>query len=576
MLKLKRFLEGYRKYFFLGPFFKLLEAIFELIVPLVMASIIDVGIKNNDRQYVINHTLLIIILGICGLGFALTCQYFAAKCAFGFGTSLRRSLYSHINKFSYTELDRLGTASLTTRMVNDSTMAQTGVNMFIRLAVRAPFLIIGAAVMALMLDWKLALIFFAAAPLIAFILYKIMKKTIPMYKKNQKRLDRISMLTKENLEGVRVIRAFSRQDDEIKKYDEACDTLADNYIAVGKLSAILNPVTFMIMNLAIVAVVWFGGFRVDTGALSQGDITAFINYMTQILLAMVVLANLIVTFTKAEASANRINEVFETVPQMNDGSLEPDTAYSENAVEFENVSFGYENTGEKSLENISFTIKKGQTIGIIGGTGSGKSTLAMLISRFYDTDCGNVMLFGRNVRDYKMTSLRKIIGVVPQKSVLTSGTILDNLRWADSSLSENDAVNALKTAQAWEFVNKMPDGINSVVAQGGKNFSGGQKQRLSIARAIVRNPAVYIFDDSFSALDYKTDASLRKALSDRTRESTIIIVAQRISTVLNAEQIIVLDEGRIAGIGSHKELLRTCETYRQIAGSQLSKEELAE
>lgn len=568
MLKLKRFLEGYRKYFFLGPFFKLLEAIFELIVPLVMASIIDIGIKNNDRQYVINHTMLIIILGICGLGFALTCQYFAAKCAFGFGTSLRRSLYSHINKFSYTELDRLGTASLTTRMVNDSTMAQTGVNMFIRLAVRAPFLIIGAAVMALMLDWKLALIFFAAAPLIAFILYNIMKKTIPMYKKNQKRLDRISMLTKENLEGVRVIRAFSRQDDEIKKYDEACDTLADNYIAVGKLSAILNPVTFMIMNLAIVAVVWFGGFRVDTGALSQGDITAFINYMTQILLAMVVLANLIVTFTKAEASANRINEVFETVPQMNDGSFEPDTAYSENAVEFENVSFGYENTGEKSLENISFTIKKGQTIGIIGGTGSGKSTLAMLISRFYDTDCGNVMLFGRNVKDYKMTSLRKIIGVVPQKSVLTSGTILDNLRWADSSLSENDAVNALKTAQAWEFVNKMPDGINSVVAQGGKNFSGGQKQRLAIARAIASKPDILILDDSMSALDYATDLSLRKAIAQDLKGTTLIVISQRITSIKNSDKIIVLDDGKAVGTGTHSELKSECRVYQEICEAQ--------
>lgn len=568
MLKLKRFLNGYKKFFFLGPFFKLLEAVFELIVPLVMAKIIDVGIKNNDTSYVIQHIILIVVLGICGLGFALTCQYFAARCAFGFGTSLRSSLYKHINKFSYKELDRLGTASLTTRMVNDSTMVQTGVNMFIRLAVRAPFLIIGAAVMAVILDWKLALIFLVAAPIIALILYNVMRKTIPMYKNNQKKLDRISMLTKENLEGVRVIRAFSRQDDEIKKYNHSCDTLADNYIAAGKISAILNPITFMIMNLAIVVVVWFGGFRVNSGALSQGEITAFINYMIQILLAMVVLANLIVTFTKAEASANRINDVFETIQEMQDGNSEPDTENSENAVEFKNVSFGYENTGEKSLEDISFSLKKGQVLGIIGGTGSGKSTLAMLVSRFYDADSGEVMLFGKNVTKYKMSSLRKIIGVVPQKSVLTSGTIFDNLKWSDEKISEEDAVKALKIAQAWEFVNKMPDGINSNVSQGGKNFSGGQKQRLAIARALAGNPDILILDDSMSALDYATDLSLRKAISENLKNTSLIIISQRVTSIKNSDKIIVLDDGKIVGNGTHDELKNNCSVYQEICEAQ--------
>ncbi|MGN0607217.1 MAG: ABC transporter ATP-binding protein [Oscillospiraceae bacterium] len=572
MLKLRRFLKGYEKYLILGPFFKLLEAIFELIVPLVMADIIDNGIKNNDTEYIIQHIILIIVLGICGLGFALTCQYFAAKCAFGFGKSLRHDLYKHINKFSYTEIDRIGTASLTARMVNDSTMAQTGVNMFIRLAVRAPFLIIGAAVMAVMRNAKLAVIFFISAPLIAFILYKVMRKTIPMYKDNQKRLDRIAMLTRENLDGVRVIRAFSRQKNEVEKYNNACDEFAENSIMAGKISAILNPVTFMIMNLAIAAVVWFGGIHIDTGIMTQGDLTAFINYMTQILLAMVVLANLIVTFTRAEASANRINEIFATEPSMKDGTEEPDTEFSENALEFRNVSFGYENTGEKSLEDISFVLKKGQTLGIIGGTGSGKTTLAMLAQRFYDVQSGEVMLFGKNIMDYRMSSVRRMTGTVPQKSVLMSGSILDNLKWGNRDISDDEAVNALKIAQAWDFVEKMPDGINSVVSQGGKNFSGGQRQRLAIARAIAANPDILILDDSMSALDYATDLALRKAIAEKMKGISQIIISQRVTSIKNCDRILVLDDGKSAGFGTHDELKANCRIYQEICEAQDSED----
>ncbi len=568
MLKLTRFLEGYKKYLFLGPFFKLLEAVFELIVPLVMAKIIDEGIANGDKQFVINNIILIIILGICGLGFALTCQYFAAKCAFGFGVSLRKSLYNHINKFSYKEIDRFGTSTLTTRIINDTTTAQTGVNMFIRLAVRVPFLIGGAFILALNLDVKLSLIFLPAALLIGIVLYLVMSKTIPMYSANQKRLDRISAITKENLEGVRVIRAFSRQKDEVEKYNNSCDELLTNYIITGKISSILNPLTSMVMNLAIAAVVWFGGFRVDAGALTQGDITAFVNYMTQIMLAAVVLANLIVTFTKAEASANRINEIFNTVPQMQDGSNEFDTENSNTAIEFKNVSFGYENTGEKSLEDISFTLEKGQTLGIIGGTGSGKTTLSSLISRFYDTDNGEVMLFGKDIKEYKMSSLRKSVGVVPQKSVLVSGSILDNLKWSDKNLTEESAIKALKIAQAWDFVSKLPDGVNSKVSQGGKNFSGGQKQRIAIARAVAGNPDILILDDSMSALDYATDLALRKSISENLSDTTVIMISQRTTSIKNADKIIVLDDGKAVGIGTHNELKENCAVYKEICEAQ--------
>lgn len=569
MFKLRRFLKHYKKELVLGPFFKLLEAIFELIVPVVMAKIIDNGIGNNDSAYVWKMSGLIVVLGICGLGFALTCQFFAAKCAYGFGTELRNELYKHINRLSHAEIDKFGTSSLITRVTNDTVLAQNGVNMFIRLAVRAPFLIIGAAVMAMMLDLKLSIVFLIAAPVITAIIVWVMKKTVPMYKRIQKGLDKISLLTRENLEGVRVIRAFSKQDEEKKKFNEESQALAESSIIAGKISAILNPVTFMIMNLGIVAILWFGGIRVDTGHLTQGEITAFVNYMTQILLAMVVLANLVVVFTKAASSASRINEVFETQPSIITGK---DKAFDLNkpAIEFDNVSFEYPEAGDLSLENITFTLNRGEVLGVIGGTGSGKSTLANLVPRFYDISFGNVRIFGKDIKSYSLESLRKLIGVVPQKAALFSGTIADNMRWAKPDASEDDIIKALKIAQAWEFVSKLPDGIYTHIEQGGKNLSGGQRQRLTIARALVGNPPVVILDDSMSALDYATDLALRKAIESELSDTAVIMISQRATTLQNANEILVLDDGKTAGFGTHSELLENCQEYLEIYNSQMS------
>ena len=569
MFKLRRFLKHYKKELILGPFFKLLEAIFELAVPLVMAQIIDKGIGNNDSDYVWKMSGLIVVLGICGLGFALTCQFFAAKCAYGFGTELRDALYKHINKFSHAEIDRFGTSSLITRITNDTVLAQNGVNMFIRLAVRAPFLIVGAAVMSMTLDLKLSIIFLIAAPIITLIIVWVMKKTVPMYKKIQKGLDKISLLTRENLDGVRVIRAFSKQEEEKKELINESGRLSDNAVIAGKISAILNPVTFMIMNLGIVAILWFGGIRVDTGYLTQGEITAFVNYMTQILLALVVLANLVIIFTKAASSASRINEVFDTQPSMTDGS---DTKFDfcSPAVEFENVSFSYPDAGDLSLNNISFTLKKGEILGIIGGTGSGKSTLANLVPRFYDITSGNIKIFGKDIKKYSMEELRKLIGIVPQRAALFSGTIADNMRWGKPDATDQEIISALKIAQAWEFVSKLTDGIKTNISQGGKNLSGGQRQRLTIARALVGNPPVVILDDSMSALDYATDLALRKAIESELKDTAVIMISQRATTLQNANHILVLDNGEAAGYGIHETLLKNCEEYAEIYKSQMS------
>lgn len=569
MFKLRRFLKNYKKELILGPFFKLLEAIFELTVPLVMARIIDKGIGNNDSDYVWKMSGLIVILGICGLAFALTCQFFAAKCAYGFGTELRDALYKHINKFSHAEIDRFGTSSLITRITNDTVLAQNGVNMFIRLAVRAPFLIIGAAVMSMMLDLKLSIIFLIAAPIITLIIVWVMKKTVPMYKKIQKNLDKISLLTRENLDGVRVIRAFSKQDEEKKELIQESSKLSDNAVIAGKISAILNPVTFMIMNLGIVAILWFGGIRVDTGYLTQGEITAFVNYMTQILLALVVLANLVVIFTKAASSASRINDIFDTRPSMTDGS---DTKFDFNspAVEFENVSFSYPDAGELSLNNISFTLKKGEILGIIGGTGSGKSTIANLVPRFYDATSGNIKIFGKDIKKYSLEELRKLIGIVPQRAALFSGTITDNMRWAKPDATDEEIISALKIAQAWEFVSKLPEGIKTQISQGGKNLSGGQRQRLTIARALVGNPPVVILDDSMSALDYATDLALRKEIESKLQNTALIMISQRATTLQNVDHILVLDDGSPVGFGMHEALLKNCAEYAEIYKSQMS------
>lgn len=572
MKRLLKYLRNYKKELIFGPFFKLLEAIFELIVPVVMAKIIDKGIGNNDSGYILKMCGLLVVLGICGLGFALTCQFLAAKCAYGFGTELRRDLYRHINALSYSGIDRVGTASLVNRLTNDTNTVQNGVNMFIRLAVRAPFLVIGAAVMAVMIDFRLSLIFFIVAPLISAVIFLIMRKTIPMYKKTQQKLDRASMLTSENLEGTRVIRAFSRQQEEIEEFGEAVNDIADCSISVGKISAILNPVAFVVMNLGIVAILWFGGIRIDSGSLTQGELTAFTNYMTQILLALVVLANLIIVFTKAFASANRIKELFD-IPAEEHGTTKSPDNNCDTILEFKNVSFAYPGAGDHSLSNISFRLKKGQMLGIIGGTGSGKSTLASLIPCFYRTVKGDVFVSGINVNDYDPDVLRKMIGYVPQKSVLFSGTVLDNMKWRCADASDEEIISALKTAQAWDFISQKPDVLNTPVSQGGKNFSGGQKQRLSIARALVGKPEIVILDDSTSALDYATDLALRKSLKTDLEGTTVIMISQRTTSLKEADLILVMDDGEIAGMGTHDELLKNCSVYMEIYQSQISKKE---
>lgn len=575
MKGLLKYLKNYKKELIFGPFFKLLEAVFELIVPVVMAKIIDVGIGNRDSVYIFKMSGLIVILGVCGLCFALTCQFLAAKCAYGFGTELRAALYKHINSLSYSSIDKIGTGSLVNRLTNDSNTVQNGVNMFIRLAVRAPFLVVGAAVMAVTIDLKLSLIFFVVAPLISLIIFFIMKKIIPMYKKTQKYLDRASTLTREGLEGARVIRAFSRQQEEIDEFKGAVDDISDCSIAVGKISAILNPIAFMIMNLGIVAVIWFGGKRIDIGGLTQGELTAFTNYMTQILLALVVLANLIVIFTKAFASANRISEVF-VLPPEEKGDITEVKSHNDNIIEFENVSFAYEDAGDYSVKDISFSLKKGQTLGIIGGTGCGKTTLADLIPCFYRATEGKVYFSGTDVNEFSADVLRQRIATVHQRAVLFSGTIRENMRLRKADATDDEIISALKTAQAWEFVSKTPDKLDTVISQGGKNLSGGQKQRISIARSLVGSPDIVILDDSTSALDYKTDLLFRKALSEDMPETTVIMISQRTTSLKDADKIIVMDDGQAVGMGTNDELIESCEVYRDIYLSQMNQKEGAE
>lgn len=567
------YLKNYKKQLILGPFFKLLEAIFELIVPVVMAKIIDNGIGNNDTGYILKMGGVMVILGICGLLFALVCQYFASQCAYGFGTDLRKSLYEHINTLSYSSIDKLGTSTLINRITNDTNSVQTGVNMFIRLAFRAPFLVAGAIVASMLIDLKLSIAFLVITPIISLIIYAVMSRTIPLYKKTQQKLDKTATLTRENLEGTRVIRAFSHQEDEIKNFNKACNDLSDNAILAGKISSVLNPVTFMVMNLGIVAIIYFGGIRVDGGSITQGELTAFINYMTQILLALVVLANLIVTFTKAIASANRIKDIFECKNEIISGNLDSVDKNAENSIEFENVSFRYNGAGDNSLENITFKIRKGGMLGIIGGTGSGKSTLSALIPRFYDADSGNIKIFGRDIKQYDTDFLRKIVGNVPQKAVLFTGTVRENMQLADENATDEEIIKALKIAQAWEFVEKLPRKLDTIISQGGKNLSGGQKQRISIARAFIGNPEIVILDDSTSALDYATDLAFRKAIKENLRDTTVIMISQRATSLKDADNIIVMDDGKAVGTGTHENLLENCEVYKEIYSSQLNSKE---
>ena len=578
MLKFARFLKQFKKEVLIGPVFKLTEAVFELIVPLVMAQIIDVGIANGDRGYVLRMGGVMVLLGLVGLGCALICQYCAARASQGFGTVLRSEMFRHINTLSHGEIDQIGTPSLITRITNDVNQLQLAVAMLIRLVVRAPFLVIGATVMALLLDWKLACIFFVAAPLMALVLYLVMSRSIPFYRIIQKKLDRISLITRENLSGVRVIRAFSRQEKEKERFAQASEDQMSTSIAVGRISALLNPLTSAIINLAIAAVIWFGGFRVDAGGMTQGEVIAFVNYLNQILLAMIVVANLVVIFTKAAASATRVDEVLQLHPSIvNRVSRPAQEVEGSPEIAFDAVSFAYPDAGAYSLSDISFTVARGQTLGIIGGTGCGKSTLVNLIPRFYEVSQGSLKVDGVDVRDYPMDQLRGKVGIVPQRAVLFSGTLRQNMQWRKQDATDEEIWQALETAQAASFVRKMPDGLDSVILQGGKNLSGGQKQRLTIARALVGEPEILILDDSASALDFATDAALRRAIAKfsagRGNRMTTIIVSQRANTVRYADQIVVLDDGKAAGIGTHEQLLESCQTYREIYWSQNERQE---
>lgn len=574
MFKLVRFLKDYKKECIIGPLFKFMEACFELVIPLVMAAIIDTGIKNHDRIFVYQMGGVMVLLGLLGLICSLTAQYFAAKASMGFGTALRRRFFEHVNGLSYTELDEFGTSSLVTRLTSDINQAQAGVNLVLRLFLRSPFIVIGAIIMAFAVNAQLAVIFLIAAPLIGAVIYFVMTRCLPYYRRIQGLLDRISLLTRENLAGARVIRAFSKQKEEAAYFEDACAGLMNEQILAGRIAALLNPATYIIVNFAVIAILWYGGFKVDDGVISQGEVIALVNYMTQILLALVALANLIVVFTKASASACRVSDVLETKTALSDaGNLYRLPVPKAPRVCFEDVSFIYKNAEAEALSNISFKAWPGETIGIIGGTGAGKSTLINLIPRFYEVKSGKILIDGEDLKDFPFAQLREKIGIVPQKAVLFKGTVRDNIRWRKKDASDEEIRRALKIAQAEDFVNSKPAGLDTVIAQGGRNLSGGQRQRLTIARALAGCPEILILDDSASALDFATDARLRRALKTQTQGMTVFIVSQRVSAVRNADRIIVLDNGRPAGIGKHEELLETCEVYRDICRSQSALEE---
>ena len=575
MRELIRYLKDYKKESILGPLFKMLEACFELIVPLVMAAIIDTGIRNHDRPYIWHMGLLLVFFGGLGLVCSLTAQYFAAKAAMGFGTALRRDLFAHINNMSYTELDILGTPTLVTRMTSDINQTQAGVNLVLRLFLRSPFIVVGAVLMAFTISVKMTVIFLIAVPVISLIIYFIVKSTIPIYKSAQAALDRVSLLTRENHIGSRVVRAFSKQQEEISRFEETTGALTRIQLHAGRISALLNPATYVVVNLAIMAILWSGGYVVDSGEITQGELIALINYMSQILLALIALANLIITFTKATASAIRINEVFHTQPSMHEGEKTGRGGEGEvPAVEFRQVSFSYANAKENALEEISFSAAQGETIGIIGGTGAGKSTLVHLIPRFYDTSKGEVLFRGRPIQEYRLEYIRSRIGIVPQKAVLFQGTLRDNMKWGKEEASDSEIRESLDIAQATAFVEGKKEGLDLKIHQGGRNLSGGQRQRLTIARALVGKPDILILDDSASALDFATDAALRKAIKEKTKGMTVFIVSQRASSIKHADKILVLDDGRMAGMGTHRELLENCRVYEEICTSQLSREEV--
>lgn len=571
MIKLLRFLKNYKKETILAPLFKMLEAAFDLMVPLVVAQIIDKGISNNDIGYVWKMGGVLLLLAFVGLAFSLTAQYFAAKAAAGFGKELRHSLFSHIQKLSYTQLDNQGTSTLITRMTSDVNQVQSQVNMAIRLLLRSPFIVFGAMVMAFFVDVKTATVFAVAIPVLSVIVYGIMLITIPLYKKVQSKLDTVMASTRENLSGTRVIRAFNKQEEEIARYNEENVILNKFQIFAGKISTVMNPATYIVINVATIAILWIGGERVDTGRLTQGQVVALVNYMSQILVELIKLANLIINLTKAFACGRRIQDVFEIEAGMSDGSIMK--GMDDNiAVEFENVSLKYEGAGEASIENVTFKALKGQTIGIIGGTGSGKTSLINMIPRFYDATEGTVKINGVDVKEYKKEVLEDMVGIVPQKALLFKGTIRSNLLWGNEFAKEEDLIDALKMSQSYDFVMGKEGGMDADVSQRGKNFSGGQKQRLTIARALVEKPEILILDDSSSALDNATDAKLRKELKN-LKDTTVFMVSQRTSSIMDADQIIVLDDGQVVGMGTHDSLLNNCAIYKEIYESQFKQTE---
>ncbi len=596
MKRLFSYMKDYKLESILGPLFKMLEASFELFVPLVVARMVDVGIRGRDSGYILKMGGVLVLLALIGLACSLTAQYFAAKAATGAATSLRNDLFSHIGRLSYTEIDTVGTSTLITRMTSDINQVQSGINMTLRLLLRSPFVVFGAMVMAFTVDVRSAFVFVVTIPVLCVVVFGIMAVSMPLYKSVQRQLDKVLLTTRENLLGVRVIRAFNRQKSETEKFDRENGNLVRMQVFVGKISALLNPVTYVIINIAVVAVIWVGAEQADSGIITQGKVIALVNYMSQILVELIKMANLIIIISKAVACMNRVDSIFKVESSIEDkgrhGSRKPGSqnSGSQNSgpqnsgpqnpalripkVEFKDMEFVYAGAKEPALKDISFCAMAGQTIGVIGGTGSGKSTLVNLIPRFYDAASGQVLVDGTDVKEYSLDELRDKTGVVPQKSVLFKGTLRDNMRWGKQDASDEEIYRALDTAQAREFVDSKGEGLDLYIDQGGHNLSGGQRQRLTIARALVRRPEILIMDDSASALDFATDASLRKAIRENTGDMTVFIVSQRATTIKSADTILVLDEGRLAGMGTHKELLKDCQVYREICLSQLSKEEV--
>ena len=573
MKKLLIYLKAYRKEACLAPIFKMLEAVFELFVPLVIKGIIDYGIAAEDRAYCLRMGLLLLLLAVIGLAMATTAQWFSARAAAGFAAKIKQVLMEHIQKLSYTELDTIGTSTLITRMTSDVNQVQTGTNLVLRLFMRSPFIVFGSMIMAFTIDFKAAMIFVITIPLLSVVVFGIMLSSIPLYKKVQSQLDRVLGITRENLTGVRVIRAFNKEEEEISHFKTENEQFTRLQTFVGKISALMNPLTFVIVNSAILVLVWTGAWRVEGGILTQGAVVALVNYMSQILVELIKLADLIINITKAVACGNRIQKVLEVEPSMENGSKEciEEKRTPANAVDFNHVSLTYSGAGAQSLTDIDLHVKTGQTIGIIGGTGSGKTSVVNLIPRFYDATQGNVLVFGKPVKEQDMESLRSQIAVVPQKAVLFAGTIRENMKWGKEDATDEEIMEALIIAQAAEVVQKKEGGLDAFVEQGGKNLSGGQRQRLTIARALVRKPRILILDDSASALDFATDAALRKAIREMKNAPTVFIVSQRTSSIRFADQILVLDDGKSVGVGTHDELLTTCSVYKEIYDSQYKK-----